>query len=119
MSDDFTIKQELLAEVLRRCMGIDADDNARHDFGDMNGGALQRPSEAAAELLCALGDDGLTIAPMLPSASVWTTDMRGDHVNLMAHVVKAHGITLGDSGCSLCAKAAALASLTEPDDRDG
>jgi hypothetical protein len=54
-------KQELLAEVLRRCMGIDADDNARHDFGDINGGMLQRPTEVATELLRALSDEGLTI----------------------------------------------------------
>lgn len=55
-------RADLLAEVLRRCMGLDADDNARHDFGDLNGGALQRPTEVAAELLRALSDEGLTIA---------------------------------------------------------
>jgi hypothetical protein len=53
---------ELLAEVLRRCMGLSAEDNARHDFGDLIGGALQRPTEVAAELLRALSDEGLTIA---------------------------------------------------------
>ena len=44
---------------------------------------------------------------------LWTTDSLGEPVNLMAHVIAAHGVTLEDSGCSLCAKAAALAR-TEP-----
>lgn len=47
--------------------------------------------------------------------SVWTTDVNGDPVNLIAHIVKAHGIDLADSGCSYCAKAAALAGK-EPTD---
>lgn len=63
-------KIELLAGVLRRCMGIDDGDNARHDFGDINGGSLQRPTEVAAELLDALSDENLTIAALTPSQPV-------------------------------------------------
>lgn len=52
-----------MSEVLRRCMGIDAGDDTRQDFGDLNGGALQRPSEVAAELIRALTDEGFRLTP--------------------------------------------------------
>ena len=64
------MRAELLAGVLRRCLGIDAGDNTRQDFGDLNGSRLQRPSEAAAELLRALSDEGLTIAIATPCSEV-------------------------------------------------
>lgn len=53
--------EDVLTEVLRRCMGLDPDDNSRQDFGDLNGGALQRPTEVAAELVRALSDEGYTV----------------------------------------------------------
>ena len=49
-------------------------------------------------------------------AGLWFTDANGSPVNVMAHVVKAHGIDLSDSGCSVCAHARSLADEEAPRD---
>ena len=46
--------QEALAQALQDAMGIPHDDHSRHDFGDIGGGPLMRPMEAAAAILDAL-----------------------------------------------------------------
>jgi len=51
-------------------------------------------------------------AGAMDARGLWALDARGESVNLMAHVIAAHGLVL-DSGCSLCAKAAIAAAYAE------
>ncbi len=76
--DDTALRALTLA--IRSCMGIDAHDNARHDFGDINGGSLQRSSEVAHELLAALSDEGYRLTGMKRKIAVLAIDTGDYHV---------------------------------------
>ena len=52
--DAALVTVDSLAEALRRSLYIGNDDDSRQDFGDLDGGALMRPSEAAAAIIKAL-----------------------------------------------------------------